>query len=282
MRFWDRLDTELAECPARAVFERDHAMSTEGFTCYRVRFTGLGSYRLFGYLSVPAGTGPFPALLETPRHGSVNHPPHYNDRRRYVTFTVMHRGQRLADEPFAAAYPGLFGCGVTDPSGYIYRSIIADCLRGAELLFDRPEVDPDRRGASGDDLALFTAARRSGFRAVRVTEPLLHDAMRRRTETETYPLEELNDHLRHRPQDEQALRETFARYEPATLAARIGAEVALAAPAEGGAWNRALLDALGDRVTVYQRTGKDALDANELDAWLAERLGVQARPRFAG
>lgn len=282
MSFWDRLDAELAECPARPVFERDLAMSTERFTCYRVRFTGLDSYRLFGYLSVPAGRGPFPALLETPRHGSVNHPPHYNDRLRYVMLTVMHRGQRLADVPFAAAYPGLFACGVTDPDGYVYRSIIADCLRGAELLFDQPDADPVRFAVTGDDLALFTAARRSGFRAARVTEPLLHDVMRRRTGTETYPLEELNDHLRHHPEQADALEETFARYEPATLAADIGAEVLLAEPVEGTAWNGALLGALGERATVYRRTGEDALDADELDAWLAERLGVPARSRFTG
>ena len=33
----------------------------------------------------------------TPRYGSVNNPPHTDDRERYVVFTLMHRGQRLAD-----------------------------------------------------------------------------------------------------------------------------------------------------------------------------------------
>ena len=32
-------------------------------TMYSVRLTSIGSYRLFGYLSIPQGTGPFPGDL---------------------------------------------------------------------------------------------------------------------------------------------------------------------------------------------------------------------------
>jgi hypothetical protein len=36
--------------------------STEFATLYGVRLTSLGPYRLFGYLSLPAGPGPLPAI----------------------------------------------------------------------------------------------------------------------------------------------------------------------------------------------------------------------------
>lgn len=85
---------------------------------YALRLTSLGPYRIFGYLSVPPRQGPFPELLAAPHYGSVNHLPH------------MHRGQRLADQPFAAAYPGLLTLGIEDPRIYIYRGIVADCLCG--------------------------------------------------------------------------------------------------------------------------------------------------------
>jgi len=87
------------------VIEPVPARTTEHFSGYHVRLTSVGPYRIFGYLSVPTGTGPFPALLETPRYGSVINPPHFDDRMRYVVFTFTHRGQRLSDQPFAAGSP---------------------------------------------------------------------------------------------------------------------------------------------------------------------------------
>lgn len=280
MTFWSELDGELSRFPARPVVEPDAAMSTDYFRCYRVRFTGLDGYRLFGYLSVPTGVGPFPAVLETPRHGSVNHPPHYNDRRRYVMFTMMHRGQRLADVPFTARYPGLFALGVTDPATYVYRAIIADCLRGAEFLLGVDGIDPSRVAVTGEDLALFVAALRPGFSAAMVTAPLLHDAMRRRRCTAEYPLEELNDHLRAHPGDEPAVAATLARYDPVTVAGAITGRVHLAERSGDPVWHQDLRAALGGRLSVYRRTDEDADDVDALDAWLAGALGVAPMPKF--
>ncbi|MCI2417322.1 acetylxylan esterase [Saccharopolyspora sp. K220] len=275
--YWRQVDTELAGFPARPSLTPTPARSTADFTGFEVRLTGLASYRLFGYLSVPTGSGPFPALLETPRHGSVNHVPDYQDRMRYVVFTAMHRGQRLADSPFAASYPGLFTLGIDAPETFIYRGIVADCLRAAEFLFDRPEIDPQRVGISGDDLALLTAARRPGFAAIRVTGPLLHQPLTRRHGTDEYPLEELNDRLRHRPDDESALAETLSLFEPTRHATAIKARTLLAT-SDPSPWHESLLTALAPE--TYSRTDDEADDAVELDAWLARCLGVEPRSRF--
>ena len=163
--YWDDIDTELATLSG-ATDAGTHcqagARTTSPVT--RCRLTSLGAYRIFGYLSVPVGEGPFPALLSTPRYGSVNNPPPYVDRLRYVALTIMHRGQRLADTPFAARYPGLLTEGIADEKTYIYRGIVADCLRAAEFLAGLPDVDQARMAVAGDDLAVLTAARRPGFR----------------------------------------------------------------------------------------------------------------------
>src|SRR5207249_4364347 len=102
-----------------------------------LKLTSIGPYRLYGYYSVPTGGGPFPGLLDTPGYGSVNHVPDYTDRSRYAALKIMHRGQRLADQPFAAAYPGLLTLGIDHPARYIYRGIVADLLRAAEFLASR-------------------------------------------------------------------------------------------------------------------------------------------------
>ena len=101
----------------------------------------------------------------------------------------MHRGQRLADQPFAATYPGLLTHGIDDPARYIYRGIVADCLRGAEFLASRPEVDTSRIGSVGHDLALITAARRPIFKAVQASPDLLYRLAEARRRTDAYPTE---------------------------------------------------------------------------------------------
>src|SRR5918997_5395678 len=101
--YWDAVDEELGRYPAAAELEPLPLRETDFATVYGVRLTSIGPYRIFGYYSVPKGDGPFPGLLITPRYGSVNHLPHYDDRRRYAVLVLMHRGQRLADQPFQAA-----------------------------------------------------------------------------------------------------------------------------------------------------------------------------------
>ena len=131
--YWDAVDRELARYDPAPELEVQPLRTTDFATVYGVRLTSSGPYRIFGYYSQPVGEGPFPALLQTPGYGSVNHVPPYEDRRRYAVLTIMHRGQRLADQPFAAAYPGLLTLGIDDPATYVYRGVVADCLRAAVM-----------------------------------------------------------------------------------------------------------------------------------------------------
>jgi cephalosporin-C deacetylase len=282
--YWGRLDEELAGLPSQPVLEALPRHSTEHFKVYGTRLTSTGPYRIFGYFSVPEGAGPFPALLEVPRYGSVNNPPHWNDRCRYVVFTLMHRGQRLADEPYAATYPGLLTDGIEEPDSFIYRGVVADCLRGAEFLLHRPEVDAGRVAVRGNDLALLVAARRPGFRAVHVEETFLYRAVEARHLTEDYPLEELNDYLRLTPSAQEAVVSTLALFDPvhhgpwATAATVIGVGPELGL--NWRTWLRPLFDALGDALEGHELTGKGGIDADWFDAWLARQLGTEAMSRF--
>ena len=72
--YWDAIDEELVLYDAAPELELSHLRSTEFSTTYNVRLTSIGPYRLFAYLSIPKGDGPFPALLNMPRYGSVNNP----------------------------------------------------------------------------------------------------------------------------------------------------------------------------------------------------------------
>ncbi len=274
--YWAAVDEELAAIPARPVLDLVPARTTDEATSYTVRLTSTGPYRVFGHLSIPTGDGPFPALLQTPRYGSVNHVPHPNDRSRYVVLGLMHRGQRLADEGFSAAYPGLLTMGIDDPASYIYRGIAADCLRAAEFLMGLAEVDPARVAVSGDDLALLTAARRPGFSAVRVSDLLFYRAMEARLKSSHYPLEELNDLLRARS-SVQIVDNALVYFDPVRHAPAVAGRTLLAV--DDPDWCASLIDAL-PAAGVYKLTHLDGTDNDFLDAWLAQLSGVRAMSKF--
>ncbi|MGH2561369.1 MAG: acetylxylan esterase [Thermomicrobiales bacterium] len=282
--YWDTVDEELARYPANAELTHSPRRSTEFSTGYDVRLTSIGPYRIFGFLSVPKGSGPFPALLNTPRYGSVNGPPHYDDRQRYVVLTLMHRGQRLADQPFAAEYPGLLTLGIDDPATYIYRSIVADCLRGAEWLLSLPDVDANRVGIAGDDLAVITAARRNQIAALQVTGLMFYRLMEARRRTEAYPIEEINDVVRFEPGCEERIAQTLGYVDPIHHAPGVRAQTVLVAQDPGALggpeWLEPVQNALGGPVELYSAAHEGGTDHDWLDAWMAGCLGVEAKPRL--
>jgi len=283
--YWDDVDAELAATDAAVEIESSRRMSSPAARVSFLRFTGIGHARLTAYLSVPAGDSPFPGLLVTSRYGSVNNPPHPFDQERYVALVLNHRGQRLSDVPWRAAYPGLLVEAIRDPRRYVMRAIAADFLRALDLLVAQPEVDVTRVGMTGGDLALVAAARRpAAVGAVALTEPLLlyrlADAAAR---TDAYPYEELNDELRADPGAGPAIAGTLRFFDLPALAADVRARVLLPTGDPGSIggpeWNEPLAEALGGRVQQLALTHLGAKDQDAVDAWLSGQLGAPARPR---
>jgi cephalosporin-C deacetylase len=283
-QYWARVDEELARQPARPALERLPRHCTDESDLFAVRLTSSGPYRLSGYLSVPRRHGPFPALFQLPRYGSVNEVPHWNDRLRYVVLTVMHRGQRRSDDGFAAAYPGLLTERIEDPESCALRGVLADCLRGLEFLLASEEVDPQRVAVRGSDLGLLVAARRPSVRAVVVESQFLYRAGEARRRSDAYPLEELNDHVRADPASEPALERTLSLFDPLRHAPSVQAAVLLGVGDEGELdgrpWLDPLLESLAGRVETYPITYRGGVDTDWFDAWLARQLGTAARSRF--
>jgi cephalosporin-C deacetylase len=282
--YWRKVDDELALYSSNPELRHSVRRSTLFAKSYDLRLTSSGPYRIFGFYSVPDGPGPFPALLQTPRYGSVNNPPHYEDRRRYVVLTIMHRGQRLADEPFQAAYPGLLTDGIERPSSYIYRDIVADCLRAAEWLATRPEVDTRRMSVVGDDLALITAARRQVFAVLQITSLMFYQLMEARKRTDAYPIEEINDFLRIFPAQEEAVTETLSYFDPTHHAGGVTArtQFAIGDPGTlgGPEWMQPLTAAIGCHAEHYMLTHEGGTDRDAMDAWMSGEFGVPAAPRL--
>ena len=115
-QYWQQTLDELASYPARPEIEALPLRSTDFATLYGVRLTSLGPYRLFGYLSIPTGDGPFPAIYYAPKYQSVLEIIPQGtanlQRSQYITFSLAGRGQRNADTPYAAMFPGLLTEGI--------------------------------------------------------------------------------------------------------------------------------------------------------------------------
>jgi len=280
--YWQATLDGLGRHPARAEIDPIPLRSTDFATLYGVRLTSLGPYRLFAYLSIPAGPGPFPAIYYVPKYQSVLEIIPQGtanlQRSRYVTFSLAGRGQRNADAPYAAMFPGLLTEGLDDPASYVFRGIVADAVRGLEFLLTRPEVDAGRVVLVGNDLALITAALTPGATHVVTTPALFYKTAELAPRTQAYPLEEINDYLRLHPGRAESVRRTLAYFDLSAFAPRLTATTLVMAGAPGSLLDRAalspLMAALQGPVTAHdseESTYKDGLHA---ERWMAAQCRI--------
>src|SRR5207245_11622529 len=134
----------------------------------------------------------------------------YLQRSRYSSFSLEGRGEWNAASPYAAMFPGLLTERIDDAASYVFRSVVADSIRGLQFLLTRRELDATRLVVSGNDLALITAALAPGATHVVAAPALFYDTMALAPKTHAYPLEELNDYLRAFPAQAEAVRATLA------------------------------------------------------------------------
>jgi cephalosporin-C deacetylase len=282
--YWQGVCQQLAALPIAPEEEYLPIRSTEFCTCYTVRFTSIGPYRLFGYLSIPHGDGPFPTLLLGPGYHSVVEPlpqGEANEKRgRFLIFSVAGRGQRNADKPFAAIFPGLLTEGIDAPETYIFRGIVADWLRSVDYLLTRPEVDRSRLAAvKHSDLPLLTAALRPQV-TLMVAAPGHFYAARERTP------EEISDYLRLFPEKEVQVFRTLSYFDPIFFAPAVRAKVLLWAdpkavapltqalePATSLHSVQALNEAKGGESEVRESEHSSYKDGLYQERWLSQQFG---------
>ena len=280
--YWHDLLAELARFPAAPEEQEIPLRSTDFATAYGVRLTSIGPYRIYGYLSIPNHDGPFPARYHLPRYGSVTdlvpQGQANGQRREHVTFAICVRGQRLADQPYAAAFPGQLTDGIEDPSTYVYRGIIADCVRGLQYLAARPEVDATRIAAIGNDLAVTTAALCPQVTHLVCTPTLLYTTSDLAQRTGAYPLEEINDYLRQHPTRREAVHRTLSYFDLRWFGSRISAATLMMAGADGSALEASALEPLTQAIrgetTVHKAEHSGYRDGLYAEEWLSRQFGM--------
>ncbi len=280
--YWQQTLDDLAAYPACPETDLMPLRSTDFATLYGVHLTSTGPYRVFGYLSIPAGEGPFPAIYYAPKYQSVVEIIPQGtanlQRSRYITFALASRGQRHADTPYAAMFPGLLTEGIETADSYIFRSSVADSVRGLEFLLTQRELDASRVVVFGNDLALITAALHPGAAHVVTTPALFYNTVERAPKTQAYPLEELNDYLRMFPDRAEDVRRTLAYYDLRAFAPWVRAATLLMAGPTGsrldGRALQPLVQALAGQVTVHDSEQSSYKDGLYAETWMAEQCGI--------
>ena len=280
--YWQRTLDGLAGHPASPELDALPLRSTTCATLHGVRLTSAGAYRVFGYLSIPTGDGPFPAIYYAPKYQSVLEIIPQGtanlQRSRYVTFALAARGQRNSDAPYAAMFPGLLTDGIGEASSYVFQGIVADSVRGLQFLLTRPEVDATRVVVIGNDMALITAALQPGATHVVTAPALFHDTAALAPRTRAYPLEEINDYLRAFPARADAVRRTLAYYDLRAFAPRVSATTLILAGPPGALVDAPALgsvaEALRGPVTVHASLQSTYRDGVHVERWMGAQLGI--------
>jgi cephalosporin-C deacetylase len=229
--FWDDVDRLLSQAPMDLSIQRDSFYSQPDWHVFQMRYSGLDGYRLFAWLSVPVGTGPFPALVRMPDYGSVHDLIYTTMRSGAVVMNPTYRGQRNSDLSFQAHYPGLLTEGIGHPQDYIMRRAFADGIRAMDAVLHQTEAqitDVALTGAGlGASLALAAAARRSRVKAVAADTPLALGNSVALSQSAAYPLEELTDYLRANPEHRSQVAESAAPLDPVKFAQKVSCPVLL-------------------------------------------------------
>ncbi len=165
--FWQGVRAELADVPLE--WERLPGAGGETAT-HRIdwlRFSSLDDRLVYGWLAVPKKLSALGqrGYLWLPGY-SLGNPPPGPEALYPDTLTLgLNLHGSAPDTPYA--HPSASGAdyitsGIESPQTYIYRPIVAHCLRALDVLARQPEVGPDRLMAGGmsqgGGLALVTAA----------------------------------------------------------------------------------------------------------------------------
>ena len=285
--FWYTVGKELAEIPVAPEVESIPMRSTDFADLYGVRLSSIGPYRLFGYLSIPKGDGPFPVIYYVPKNASVLEiiPQGTSNeiRSRYITFSLACRGMRNSDSPYAAMYPGQLTDGLESHETYVYRSIVADTVRGADYIMTRPEVDKNRVAAWGNDNAILAAALHDSITHIVSTPAYLFDPIESVSKTDSYPLAEFGDYIRSNPSNSDMARSILEYFNLRWHAQSITANTLIMADHEDGIYSTETLSDLKElipsEITLHGSERSSFKDGLFAENWItSEMFGKEVSP----
>ncbi|MFH0794466.1 MAG: acetylxylan esterase, partial [bacterium] len=152
---WDRARAELASVPLSPRIIRIPEKDTPTGLFYRVELPAVENTTIVGWYYVPRDAfdtndkvlKKCPAIIIMPGHGAEE-PPLDRTTSGIITLSLNPRNHGPSKEFWQSPVDHLLYT-IADPEHYYYKLAVLDCLRGADFLFSREEVDSTRVAAEG-------------------------------------------------------------------------------------------------------------------------------------
>ncbi|MEA2063207.1 MAG: acetylxylan esterase [Gemmatimonadota bacterium] len=200
-RFWREAKAELLRIPIDARHEKVAVVDSGDARRFKVSLANVGGTRVYGWLHLPEGGGPFPTVLSIPGSG-------IGRTGRFAGFTKagmavlaieVHGLEPKNHEIIGAAQwirpvddeikyfvslqngilAGYHSFGRENPYRYFHRRVLQGAMRALDYLHTRADVDTSRiivfGGSQGGGLSLLTAALDKRIKAVVATVPAFCD-----------------------------------------------------------------------------------------------------------
>src|SRR5262249_30771927 len=139
--FWEAGKKELAAVPMDPQLTKQDKHSSDRVTCYKISLANVGGRRVHGWLAVPKGTGPFPAILTVPGAGvGAIGPDLAHARKGALSMDII-----IHDIPVegpaefyrnqsAGPLKAYWNIGMDDKDKSYYRAVILGCVRCIDYL----------------------------------------------------------------------------------------------------------------------------------------------------
>ncbi|MFK8101294.1 MAG: acetylxylan esterase [Saprospiraceae bacterium] len=145
--FWQSVKTELAQVPMNA--QLNEMSNTTYASTYRVKLANLGNRSVYGYLSVPTGDGPFPAILSLPDFGDaagqVQPATKIAEEGNALSFTISIHNTKPTATDAQAYLPNV----LSNRDSIYYKFAIAAAMRSIDYIFSRSDFDGENVGVIG-------------------------------------------------------------------------------------------------------------------------------------
>ncbi|MCC5875828.1 MAG: acetylxylan esterase [Candidatus Sumerlaeia bacterium] len=153
--FWERAKWDLAMVNPNYEVRELEDYHTETGLMYEVAFDSIDDVRIVCRFTIPRAAtddegnlvAHFPAIIVMPGYGAEQ-PPMDRTPSGFITMSVNPRNHGPSRKSWVSPVEHLI-FGIEDPETYYYRLAYMDCLRAADYLMSRPEVDTARVVAEG-------------------------------------------------------------------------------------------------------------------------------------
>ena len=139
--FWDQAKAELAAVPIDA--DTSYYLVSRESRAYRLNLGHIDGRRVWGYITVPSGPGPFPGVVEFPPAGSAGYLAQQN-------FQLAERGNFLAvsisihNVPPEEIDPNSYMPNdITDPNTNYYKYAVLAGVRAIDYLYSRSDFNQE-------------------------------------------------------------------------------------------------------------------------------------------